>query len=192
MNEKISVPSHYAKIPIISAAKKNGGLFIDGDWIESKDLSDEGIRYLTTGNVGLGEFKDQGSGYISEDTFHRLGCTEVLPGDILVSRLNLPYGRACLVPDIGERMVTAVDNVILRPCEEFNRKFLVFLFTAKHHTEMMKNLARGTTMLRISRSALGRARIFVPPLPEQTAIANYLDRETARWSAPTEVVHPLG
>ena len=106
----VSVPEHFQKLPIISIARKNGGVFIDGDWIESKDISDNGIRYLTTGNVGLGEFKEQGSGYITEDTFTKLRCTEVLPGDILVSRLNVPIGRACLVPDLGERMVTSVGS----------------------------------------------------------------------------------
>ncbi|EEX16253.1 type I restriction-modification system, S subunit [Citreicella sp. SE45] len=180
MNDYVSVPSHYIKLPIIAVAKKNGGIFIDGDWIESKDLSDSGFRYLTTGNVGAGEFKDQGTGYISDSTFHRLRCTEVMPGDILVSRLNLPIGRACIVPDVGERMVTAVDNVIIRPSDEFDRRFLVFLFSAQHHSEMMANLARGTTMQRVSRSALGRARVYLPPFEEQTAIANYLDLETAR------------
>ncbi|MDK3019348.1 restriction endonuclease subunit S [Pseudodonghicola flavimaris] len=174
----VSVPEHFQKLPIISIARKNGGVFIDGDWIESKDISDSGIRYLTTGNVGLGEFKEQGSGYITEDTFTKLRCTEVLPGDILVSRLNVPIGRACLVPDLGERMVTSVDNVIIRPCNEFNRKFLVYLFSTKHHIEMMNNLARGTTMLRVSRSALGRVRVQVPNYEEQTAIARFLDRET--------------
>lgn len=174
----VSVPEHFQKLPIISIARKNGGVFIDGDWIESKDISDNGIRYLTTGNVGLGEFKEQGSGYITEDTFTKLRCTEVLPGDILVSRLNVPIGRACLVPDLGERMVTSVDNVIIRPCDEFNRKFLVYLFSTKHHIEMMNNLARGTTMLRVSRSALGRVRVQVPHYDEQTEIARFLDRET--------------
>ena len=174
----VSVPEHFRKLPIISIARKNGGVFIDGDWIESKDISDRGIRYLTTGNVGLGEFKEQGSGYITEDTFTKLRCTEVLPGDILVSRLNVPIGRACLVPDLGERMVTSVDNVIIRPSDEFNRKFLVYLFSTKHHIEMMNNLARGTTMLRVSRSALGRVRVQIPHYEEQTEIADFLDGET--------------
>ena len=30
-------------------------LFIDGDWIESKDMSDSGIRVIQTGNIGTGE-----------------------------------------------------------------------------------------------------------------------------------------
>ena len=48
--------------------------FIDGDWIESPDITDEGIRYLTTGNVGDGLYKRQGHGYISRETFKNLNC----------------------------------------------------------------------------------------------------------------------
>jgi type I restriction enzyme S subunit len=52
--------------PIKSLAHGHGSLFLDGDWIESKNLSTEGIRYLTTGNVGDGFYKEQGSGFIRE------------------------------------------------------------------------------------------------------------------------------
>lgn len=166
--------------PLAFIGRDQGGLFIDGDWIESKDLSDEGVKYLTTGNVGVGEFKEQGSGFISEETFVKLRCTEVLPGDILISRLNLPVGRACVVPDLGYRLVTSVDNVIVRPSASFDRRYLVFLLSTPHHLESTSNLARGTTMQRISRSALGRIRLAVPDLPTQRAIADFLDRETAR------------
>ena len=32
-------------------------IFTDGDWIESKDQSEEGIRLIQTGNIGEGYFK---------------------------------------------------------------------------------------------------------------------------------------
>ena len=48
-------------------------LFVDGDWIESKDQSLEGIRLLQTGNIGQGVFLNKGdrSRYISQNTFLR-------------------------------------------------------------------------------------------------------------------------
>lgn len=124
--------------PIKSLAHGHGSLFLDGDWIESKNLSTEGIRYLTTGNVGDGFYKEQGSGFISNETFNELRCTEVFPGDILIARLNNPIGRACIVPDLGSRIVTAVDNVILRPGLDFNRRFLVYRFSAKDYAHQMQ------------------------------------------------------
>ncbi|MBO9429605.1 restriction endonuclease subunit S [Sulfitobacter sp. R18_1] len=170
----------FEALPLAFVGRNKGGVFIDGDWIESKDLSDHGIKYLTTGNVGVGTYKEQGSGYISEETFSKLRCTEVYPGDILVSRLNLPVGRACIVPDLKQRLVTSVDNVIVRPSDDFDRRYLVFLLSTPEHLESASNLARGTTMQRISRSALGRIRLSIPDLPTQKRIAAFLDRETAR------------
>jgi type I restriction enzyme S subunit len=174
------VPAHWKVRPIKSLANKTGALFIDGDWIESKNLSDSGIRYITTGNVGVGEYKEQGSGYISESTFEELSCTEVFPGDVLVSRLNPPIGRACIVPNLGSRIVTSVDNVIFRPALDFSSAFVVYRFSAADYSHELGLLASGATMQRVSRTELGNVRIAWPPLDEQLAIVAVLDRETAR------------
>ena len=88
----------------------------DGNWIESKDQSTSGIRLIQTGNIGVGTYLDKvnRAKYISEQTFSQLNCTEVLPGDILISRLPDPVGRACVVPDRMGKAITAVDCTIIR------------------------------------------------------------------------------
>ncbi len=87
--------------------------FIDGDWIESPYIQDEGIRYLTTGNVGDGIFKRQGSGFISEETFVKLQCKYVYPNDLIFSRLNEEYGRSCILPYDYDKYIIAVDTYML-------------------------------------------------------------------------------
>jgi type I restriction enzyme S subunit len=175
-----TVPKNWEIKPLKSIAIGPGSLFIDGDWIESKDLSDSGVRYITTGNVGNGIYKEQGTGYITEDTFKKLRCTEVRPGDILISRLNLPIGRACIVPELGSYIVTSVDNVILRPDLGFTKSYLLFLLSSSAHFFNTANLARGTTMQRISRSSLGNIRFPFPPEEEQQKIGDYLKKKTSR------------
>ncbi len=170
-----SVPSHWEVRPLKSLAWRPGALFIDGDWIESENISDFGIRYLTSGNVGEGFYKEQGAGYITAETFKELNCEEVFPGDILISRLNLPIGRACVVPDLGQRIVTCVDNVILRTKGGYSANYLAYLFSSKTHLENMETLGRGSTMLRVSRSTLGNVRFALPPYDEQNSIVGHLD-----------------
>src|SRR5690606_10320751 len=63
------VPEHWCRVPVKYMALERDSLFLDGDWIESKDISSNGIRYITTGNVGEGRYKEQGLGFISEETF---------------------------------------------------------------------------------------------------------------------------
>jgi len=157
-------------------------VFADGDWVESKDQSSEGIRLIQTGNVGEGVYKDRSekARYISESTFRRLRCTEIFEGDCLVSRLPDPVGRSCILPSTGERMITAVDCTILR----FNTKQLLPAFF-NHYSQSVDYLASvakectGTTRNRISRSNLGRIPIPVPPLPEQQRIVALLDEAFA-------------
>jgi type I restriction enzyme, S subunit len=153
-------------------------IFEDGDWIESKDQSDEGVRLIQTGNVGNGFFKDRGekARYISEATFKRLRCTEIVEGDCLISRLPDPVGRACIIPDTGEKMITAVDCTIIRfqPKEILPEWFLFYSLSHKYQTEVNKQVS-GATRQRISRKNLGLIEIPLPPLPEQQRIVAILD-----------------
>lgn len=179
------IPSHWNDVRIKHLAIGNDTLFLDGDWIESKEIvfDENNIRYITTGNIGEGKYKEQGSGYITEETFAKLNCTEVFPGDLLISRLNPPIGRACIIPDLGKRIVTSVDNVILRPNEKYSRNFLCHFFSNTKYYEYTLLEGRGATMQRISRGILGNIKIVIPSKEEQTVIANYLDRKTAEIDA---------
>lgn len=172
------IPSHWGSAPIKYTVNSPYNSFIDGDWIESKVMVSDGIRYLTTGNVGALKYKEQGSGFISESTFKELNCSEVFPGDILISRLNEPIGRACIVPDLGYRIVVAVDNVIYRPDTDlYDKQFLIYQMNCKPYADMANFIARGSTMSRVSRTTLGHFQLIVPPLIEQKIIASYLDKK---------------
>jgi len=153
-------------------------VFDDGDWVESKDQSAEGVRLIQTGNVGEGVFKDrvEKARYISEATFKRLRCTEVFRGDCLISRLPDPVGRTCILPDTGERMITAVDCTIVR----FKAKLLLAAFfnyfsQSDKYLSTVEKECTGTTRSRISRNNLGLTPVPVPPLPEQQRIVGILD-----------------
>ena len=140
-------------------------VFTDGDWIESKDQSESGIRLIQTGNVGEGRYLEKGdrAKYISEETFERLKCTEIYPGDILVSRLPEPVGRACIIPDKAERMITAVDCTICRPDESLiSKEYLCFFMQSDAYYKRLMSNVTGTTRKRISRKNLGNVQIGVP------------------------------
>ena len=120
-------------------------IFADGDWIESKDQSDSGIRLIQTGNVGFGKFKNRDSKarYISEETFKRLRCTEIKEGDILVSRLPDPVGRACIIPELTEKSITAVDCTIIRTKQEIiNPRFLNYFFSPRNTLKELRKTSQ--------------------------------------------------
>src|SRR5206468_6784930 len=96
-------------------AAGESGLFTDGDWILSVNMDKAGpFGVIQLKHVGVGEFLRKDFHFISEETFYELQCTEVLAGDILISRMADPIARACIVPPLPFRSVTAVDISILR------------------------------------------------------------------------------
>ena len=157
-------------------------VFSDGDWIESKSQSDKGIRLIQTGNIGEGKYleKTERAKYISEDTFKELKCTEIFSGDILVSRLPEPIGRACIIPDKSERMITAVDCTICRVNENIaNREYICYFMQSQLYYNRLLGNVTGTTRKRISRKNLGNIELVIPTLNEQKAIVkklNYLTK----------------
>ena len=162
----------------------SGGKFIDGDWIETPLITDYGVRLIQCGNIGTGVFEEQGFRYISEESFLKLKCTEVLPNDILICRLqsskNILAGRACLAPSLNYRMITSVDNCILRPKPTIVPQYIIYLINTEAYLNFVESISRGGTRDRISRSMLGQFVLYVPPLAEQKAIATFLDRETQK------------
>ena len=153
-------------------------VFTDGDWIESKDQSDEGIRLIQTGNIGEGVYleKEARAKYISEDTFEKLKCTEIYPGDILVSRLPEPVGRACIVPQKEGRMITAVDCTICRPDESIvSKEYLCYFMRSNSYYMKLLGNVTGTTRKRISRKNLENVKLDVPSKENQKEVVKQLD-----------------
>ena len=158
--------------------------FIDGDWIESPFIEETGIRYLTTGNIGDGYFKRQGNSHISLASFIELDCKYAYPGDLVIARLNAPFGRSCILPNDNDCYVLAVDIVILRTKED--NRFVCYVAQCDGYQKNVEDAARGTTMLRISRTNLGKIKIPLPSLTEQHRIADFLDAKSAEIDAILE------
>ena len=151
--------------------------FTDGDWIEAKDQSDSGVRLVQTGNVGVAEYLDKPNNkkWISEETFEWLHCEEVYPEDILISRLPEPAGRACIMPDLGTKMITAVDCTIVRASKNISSKFLLQYLSSQAYFNEVNTCLAGGTRQRISRSNLANFDVPVPSNKvEQDAIGNLL------------------
>lgn len=147
------------------------GLFCDGDWIEKKDQDKNGnIRLIQLADIGDGYFIDKSNKYINEDTAKRLNCTFLKKGDILISRLGSPLGKACIFPLDG-KCITAVDVAIVRIVDpSINRKYVMHLINSLEFRSKIVSYQTGTTRKRISRKNLAKITFELPPLPEQERI----------------------
>jgi len=160
-------------------------VFADGDWIESKDQATDGIRLVQTGNVGFGVYLDKphNAKYISEATFQRLNCLEIYDGDILISRLPEPAGRACLLPPSEEKRITAVDCTVIRTDGAvIDRNYLLQFLCSEHYLKTVNSFLAGGTRQRISRKNLEGIEVPYPSIEQQKYYGNYLCKVDTRIS----------
>jgi type I restriction enzyme S subunit len=177
MQQLLTPNDTWKRTSLIELAENKKSNFDDGDWVESEYIISQGVRLIQTGNIGIGKFKDKGTKkYISENSFSKLNCKEVLEGDLLVCRLAEPAGRACIMPNIGEyKVITSVDVSIFRgDLTIVNRVFLSQLFTTNNWLQKVIEKVGGTTHKRISRGSLGKIEIDVPNIKEQNKISQIL------------------
>ena len=166
--------------PSLLTLLETAEVFVDGDWVESKDQDPDGdVRLIQLADVGDGIYLDKSSRFLTSDTTRRLRCTPLQVGDILVARMPDPLGRACLFPGDARKAVTVVDICIIRPGPEGpHPTWLMCCINTTGFRSLIAREATGTTRSRISRRNLSRLPIIAPPLALQQEFAHRLEAVT--------------
>ena len=182
------------------------GVFIDGDWVESKDQDPDGdVRLIQLADISDGHFIDKSNRHLTKQKAYELGCTFLKKGDLLVARMPDPLGRCCLFPLTGEeRYVTVVDVCVVRVSESLvDPKFLAYAINSPEIRSDIADYQSGSTRKRISRGNLSKICLPIAPLREQRRIVakieslfSELDKgiealTTARQQLKIAITHPL-
>ncbi len=149
-------------------------VFVDGDWVESKDQDPTGeVRLIQLADIGDGTYIDKSSRFLNKQTAARLKCTMLKSGDVPVARMPDPLGRACIFPGDAKESVTVVDVCVIRPSSAGPETvWLMCCINSEGFRQRIAREATGTTRERISRGNLSRLRIFAPPIRFQRAFAH--------------------
>ncbi len=158
------------------------GLFCDGDWVESKDQDPNGdVRLIQLADIGVGSYRDRSDRYLTGERASALSCSFLERGDILVARMPDPLGRACIFPGDKRRAVTVVDVAIVRPNNpDVSNRWLMHRINSMAFRNVVASLQSGSTRLRISRKNLARIAFPLPPLVEQIAAVEEIEKQFSR------------
>ena len=157
------------------------GVFVDGDWIESKDQDPEGdVRLIQLADVGDGLYRNKSARFLADAKARELKCTFLKRGDVLVARMPDPLGRACIFPGDSKKAVTVVDVAIVRPESDFDSKWLMYFVNAPLFRGAVASMESGSTRKRISRKNLEKIAFPVPPHNEQTRIVAEIEKQFSR------------
>ena len=158
------------------------GVFVDGDWVESKDQDPNGdVRLIQLADIGDGTYRDKSSRYLTAVKAVQLRCTFLEAGDVLVARMPDPLGRACIFPGDKRRAVTVVDVAVVRPHNPaVNVRWLMYRINASDFRRSVASLQAGSTRQRISRKNLATIEFSVPARSVQDSVVAEIEKQFSR------------
>lgn len=164
------IPEHWEAIPLKFTGSFGNGLTYHPEEVVESD----GILVLRSSNIqeGVLDF---------EDTVFVNSCPEFLmvrPGDIIICSRN---GSASLVGKCAmvEEEINATFGAFMmryRPYQDPKFGFYLLQVALKKY----KGLYSTTTINQLTMGVIAQIHVAIPPIAEQTAIAEYLDRKCAR------------
>lgn len=146
---------------VCGATPKDNESFWDGNiiWISPADMPD------------FGEIQ-KGARTITEQGYKSCGTTLVPAGSIILST-RAPIGKT----NIAGRELCTNQGCKCLISRKLVMRFMMYCLRSKN--EQLQALGRGTTFIELSTKDLSVFQVAIPPLAEQQAIADYLDKKTA-------------
>lgn len=163
---------------LIETADKNakwsftGGPF--GSNLKASDYTLNGIRIIQLQNIGDGIFNDRYKIYTSTVKADELLSCNIYAGDIIISKMGDPVGRACIIPDFLKRCVMASDGIrLVVDVSKYSKYFIYSLINSKQIRGAIEMKATGSTRKRIGLDELRGTELLIPKSKiEQQKIAD--------------------
>lgn len=161
---------------------KNAATVTLGKMLQSKDSgSDVRAPYLRAANVqpdGVLALDDVNEMWFRDAELEQLS---IRTGDVVVVEGGQGgFGRAAYVDEDlpGWGFQNSINR--LRPISDFDGRFIAFYLIALRASGFIRAYSNVVSMPHLTAEKLARIPMPLPPLEEQRAISDYLDRETAR------------
>lgn len=175
-----SVPSHWN----IRQLRQLGRL-LKGSGGSKEDIVDSGFHCVRYGDIYTTHSFSVRSARTRISAERSTDYTPIKHGDVLfaASGEKLEEIGKSVVNLIDEPAFCGGDMIILRPSEALHPVFSGYATDSNVSALQKASMGRGTTVKHIYPDELKLLILCVPPIDEQVAIADFLDRETAKIDA---------
>lgn len=167
------VPGHWTIAPLKSVSTHNDEV------LEETTAPDFEITYVDISSV------DGVNGITAKETMQfstapSRARRRVRHGDVIVSTVRTYLKAIAKIRDPEENLIVSTGFAVIRPRGELTRDYLGYLVSANFFIEQVIARSTGVSYPAINASELVTIHVPLPPLPEQTCIAAFLDCETTK------------
>jgi type I restriction enzyme S subunit len=170
--------------------------YIKGFAFNSNDYVDEGVRIIRISDTTSNSIKDNGAIYIRSEDAYKFKKWELKEHDLVFTTVgsrppmyDSMVGKVIKINKQYEGAFLNQNAVIIRSDEKVNQEFLFNQFKKKRYLDFIETIVRGNAnQVSITLDNLFSYQLSLPPLPEQTAIANCLSTWDKAIATLTQII----
>ena len=151
--------------------------------LKAEEYVDDGFAFLATPNIKHREIDFENVNFITEGRFDESPEIKLSEGDVLLAKDGSTLGTVNIVRTLPRPTTVNSSIAVITPNANLNGVFLFYVFASSYIEQLIQRTKGGMGVPHLFQADLNKFYIPLPGLPEQTQIAAFLDRETAKIDA---------
>ena len=151
-----------------------------GSNLKSSEYQNEGVPLVRLQNVDRYRFLNKNIIYVTPQKAEELSSHSYKAGDILITKLGAPLGKACVAPEVSGEGIILADIVRVRlDSSSVDKNYMVYQLNSSLISDQLEELTTGATRPRVTLKNFRELKFILPPLQEQKQIAHLLNQSFA-------------
>ncbi|NPD86398.1 hypothetical protein HNS38_16620 [Lentimicrobium sp. L6] len=165
------------------ADKETKGTFSNGPFgsdLLTSEITDSGVPIIYIRDISSEEYKNKANVYVTNEKASSLISCQVLPNDVLISKVGDPPGIAALYPENYEMAIITQDVIRLRVNKNIALPiFIKEWFNSKYGKFKIKGITIHGTRKRFGLTDLKNLQIKLPSIEKQLAFSIVVNKINA-------------
>ena len=148
--------------------------------LKAEEYVDDGFAFLSTPNIKGKGIDFENVNFITQERFDESPEIKVRAGDVLLTKDGSTLGTVNVVRDLPRPTTVNSSIAVITPNTSLIGIFLYYLFASSYMEQTIQRVKGGMGVPHLFQADLNKFYMPFPPFAEQTLIATFLDRETAK------------
>ncbi len=151
--------------------------------LKAEEYVDDGFAFLATPNIKRQEIDFENVNFITQGRFDESPEIKLSEGDVLLAKDGSTLGTVNIVRSLPRPTTVNSSIAVITPNTNLSGVFLFYVFASSYIEQTIQRTKGGMGVPHLFQADLNKFYMPLPDRGEQTQIAAFLDRETAKIDA---------
>ena len=148
--------------------------------LKAEEYVDEVFAFLSTPNIKGLCIDFENVNFISQERFDESPEIKIREGDVLLAKDGSTLGTVNVVRQLPRPATVNSSIAVITPNQSLSGIYLYYMFASSYMEKTIQRTKGGMGVPHLFQADLNKFYLLLPPVAEQTTIADFLDRETGK------------